>query len=208
MAEEHLQLEVQMESAKGLLVVLGIVALVLVGSISSCVSYGNSEQRLRNQINAQVTSNKVTFDNVWKVIAQKAQVTETAKDAFRDIYVDIMNARYQDGGGQLAKFITEQNPNFDMSLFKDLMNTIEAQRGEFKNEQRKLIDLCRAHNDLLTTFPSWMFLIWRSPIGADCVIVTSAKTDVTFQSGQENDINVFPTKQPPAAPGTKVPAGN
>jgi hypothetical protein len=192
---------------KGIFVAGGVAVLFFLMMISSCISYGNAETRLRNKINAQVESNKTTFDNVWKIIAQKAQVTDTAKDAFKDIYTNIMDVRYQGGGGDLAKFITEQNPQFDMSLFKDLMNTIEAQRSTFGNEQRKLIAMCNEHNNLLSVFPSSMFLIGRSPIGDDCKIVTSAKTEATFQSGQENDINVFPTKTPPSVAPGAAPGG-
>jgi hypothetical protein len=163
------------------LVVLGVIFMMN-------ISYGNAEVRLRNQIAAQQDANTLVYDKVWKVIAQKAQVTDQAKDSFKEIYIPLMEGRYKQGG-QMMKWIQEQNPQFDQSIYKDLMNSIEGLRTEFQNVQIKLRDLKREHDNLLDTAPSRWFLSGREKIKVQ--LVTSGKTSETFSTGEENDVDVF-----------------
>lgn len=170
---------------------LGIVGVViicwLIGVMMSA-SYDNREVGLREQIVAQQRANQAVFDEVWKVIQQQAGVADQYSDKFRAIYADIMNARYA-GKDPLLQFITESNPSFDISLYQQLSSTIEAKRASFRREQEKLIDLRREHSTLLKSFPSRYFLAGRKEI--DITIVTSAKTEEAFKTGQENDIDLF-----------------
>lgn len=180
-----------MNSSVGKIVAMVGVIVLVVGMIVGMmwVTTSNSEIRLRTQIKAQQTSCTVVFDNTWKIISQKAQVSDKYKEAFKDIYPKLMEGRYGNArGGALLSFITESNPNFDVSLYKDLMNAIEAQRNTFTREQNKLIDLKREHDTLLQTFPSSMFVGSRSTI--EIQIVTSGKTKEAFSTGEENDVKL------------------
>jgi hypothetical protein len=51
------------------------------------------------------------------------------------MYVPLIEGRYTHGGGQMMQWLKEHNPQFDFSLFKDLMTSIEALRDEFFHEQ-------------------------------------------------------------------------
>lgn len=164
----------------GLLGILIIAAMVF-------VSYSNGEIRLRNQVGAQQESCKVVQDNTWKIISQKAQVKDSYKDAFLKVYPDIMKERHANGGA-LMKFVTEANPNFDISLYKDLSASIEALRTTFTREQNKLIDLKREHDNMIQTFPGSFILASRPEIKIQ--IITSAKTKETYATGEENDIKL------------------
>ena len=178
-----------MDRKKAIYAGLALVLVVLVGGyFIMSISYSNTEIRLRNQIAAQQDANAVIYDKVWKVIAQKAQVTEKAKDSFKEMYVPLMEGRYA-RGGSFMKWIKEHNPQFDFSLFKDLMNSIEALRAEFANVQIRLRDLKREHDNLIGTFPGSWFLSDRKPIKVQ--LVTSGQTQKTFETGEENEINVF-----------------
>lgn len=163
------------------------------------VSANNKEVRLRNRLTAQQKANEATFDQTWKVIQQQAGVTTEYKESFRSTFTDIMNARYSGdkNASTLMKWVKEANPHFDSSLFKTLMNTIEAQRTNFTREQKLLLDLQREHNDVLTTFPSSLFVGGRAPI--EVKIVTSGKTNQSFETGEENDVDPF-AKQASTAP--------
>lgn len=163
------------------------------------VSANNKEVRLRNRLTAQQKANEATFDQTWKVIQQQAGVTTEYKESFRSTFTDIMNARYSGdkNASTLMKWVKEANPHFDSSLFKTLMNTIEAQRTNFTREQKLLLDLQREHNDVLTTFPSSLFVGGRAPI--EVKIVTSGKTNQSFATGEENDVDPF-AKQASTAP--------
>lgn len=169
------------------------VAAVLFGVLTYAglsVHYSNTEIDLRKEIEAQQQNSKVTFDTTWKIIKQQAQVTEQAKDSFKDIYTSIMSERYgNEGAKAFMLWIKEENPNFDMSMYNNLMSSIEAQRKSFQVEQKMLIDLKREHDALLLKFPSNFFVGDREQV--EIMIVTSEKTEATFTSGKENDVDLF-----------------
>ena len=111
-----------------------------------------------------------------------------------------MDARYKNdaGAGQqtLMKWVTENHIPLDASLYKTLMNTIEGSRKEFTFQQEKLIDIDRQHKSLKATFPNSIILGGRPDL--EIKLVTSAKTEEAFKSGQENDgINPFEKKDEP-----------
>lgn len=168
---------------------LFVLAILVIVGANMYVGYSNQEISLRQQIDAQQKSNQVVFDNTWKIIQQVAQVADKYKDAFSKIYVDVMNARYPKGEGSLMKWIQESNPNFDTSLYNKVANAIEAQRTNFTNEQKKLIDLKREHDTLCKQFPGSLFLASRPAINID--IITSTKTEQAFKTGKEDDVKVF-----------------
>jgi len=171
-----------------LFLIAAVVAIVLVGMNWH---YDNKEVSLRNQATAQQDVNKVIYDKVWKVIAQKAQLPERAKNDFKEVYVDLMDARYASGGGSLMKWIQEQNPSFDVQqgLYQDIANSIEGLRAEFSNVQAKLIDIKREHDDIRLRKPGKWFV--GNVEELEIQLVTSTKTEETFDSGVEDDINVF-----------------
>ena len=174
---------------KGLLVAgLAVVSFMAIVFLMYA-SYSNAEVRLRNQIAAQQRKNEAVFDNTWKIIQQQAGVADHHKDSFREIYSSLMDSRYSQSGGEAMRWIQEHNPQFDSSLFSKLMTSIEAQRTIFTREQNALLDLKREHDNLLQTIPSSLFVGSRSSI--DVVIVTSAKTSQSFDSGQDNDVDLF-----------------
>jgi len=147
----------------------------------------NQEVRLRNQIGTQQKNCEIVFDNTWKIISQKAQVADKYKDAFAKIYPELMAGRYDKGGG-LMKFVTESNSQFDVSLYKDLMSSIEGQRNIFTREQAKLIDYKREHDNLRQEFPSSIVVGGRPEIVVK--IVTSDRTSQAFDTGKDNDVKL------------------
>jgi hypothetical protein len=178
---------------KNLLVGLLVVGTLVLVPLFMYVGYNNQEVRLRHQIEAQQKKNEVVFDNTWKIIQQQAGVSSEYKDSFRQIYSDIMAGRYSNGaeknGQSMMLWVKEHNPKFDSSLFKKLMTSIEAQRTVFTREQEKLLDLKREHDNLLTVMPSSWFVGGRQAI--DVKLVTSGKTNTSFATGEDNDVDLF-----------------
>jgi hypothetical protein len=168
--------------------IFGILLFMLVGN---AISFSNTEIQLRQQVAAQQDNNRIIFDKVWKVISQQAQVTDKYKDSFRDVFLGITNARYDNAKNVVFNWIQENNPTFDVRLFDKLMVTIEAQRNEFALEQKKLIDINRQHTVYVSTFPNSIFasIFGRSPI--DIKLVTSAKTEQAFETRREDSVGVF-----------------
>lgn len=171
---------------------IGLLMVIIIGS--TWMGYNNRESRLRNAISAQVKANSAEYDNMWKTIAQMAEVSDNYKESFKEIYVGIMDGRYSKGDGTLMKWITESNPNFDTKLYEKVVNAIEGKRAEFTESQKKLIDLGREHDNMLTTMPGNLFLFYRDKI--DIKVITSTRTENVFTSGIDDDISLRGKSQP------------
>lgn len=175
-------------------IILSVVSVILIGVVclfSAYVSYNNKEVGLRTEANAQVKKIEGVHDKMWKIISQKAQISNDYKESFDSIYTHIMSGRYQSGGrdGSLMKWITEANPQFDVSLYKDLSNSVEVYRNEFAISQEKMIDIMREHELLLLRFPSKFFITDTRPI--EYVIISSTNSKMVMESGLDDGVNLF-----------------
>ena len=91
---------------------IGIFAFILVLGITifgMYLSYNNQEVRLRNLAEAQRGKVESNFDAMWKIISQQAQVTSEYKDAFKEIYPELIAGRYSNGNGQFMQWIKENS---------------------------------------------------------------------------------------------------
>ena len=172
------------------IITISIISIVVgLGIIVGCMffSYNNKEVSLRNQSTAQIGKIEGVYDKMWKVIQQKAQVTSEYKDAFKEIYPELIAGRYS--GESMMKWIQESNPEFDASLYKDLMQSIEVLRTEFQHAQERELDIIREHTNLCNTYPSKWFVSNTEPI--EYTIISSTKSKATMETGLDDDINVF-----------------
>lgn len=183
---------------KGFLLGLGVLVILFVvlclGGVGYCFHVFNSEATLRNKAGAQQKANEATFDNTWKTISQVAQVNDEYKEDFRKSWKEILEAQ---NGGQRASMMTATmtkiNPKFDSSLSKKVMTVVEGSRKEFLNGQTKLIDIKREHDNLRTTLPA-KWLVGDKPELA-IVVVTSGRTNDSFESGKDDDVSLRPTQK-------------
>lgn len=173
------------------LMVLVVAGLVYLGM---SIHYTNNEAALRNKAAAQQKNLENHFDKTWKILSQQAQISVEAKDAFKEIYPALMEGRYGNArGGALLSFVKEHNPSFDIQKNYDtLMASVEALRTGYAREQEKLLTIKNLHDDARTLKPSKWF-VGNVP-ELEIVIVTSAKTDNAFLTGQDNDVELFPKK--------------
>jgi len=173
------------------LVIVGVLMAGLIGLVGMFITYSNQEVELSTQFSAQQKANTVIYDKVWKTLQQKAGVASQSADAFKNIYASIMDARYDGKDQVLMNWIQEQNPTFDMSLYKDLSLSIEANRAEFANVQQKLIDIKREHDNLRMKIPSSIFLSLKGVKELQMQIVTSTRTEKAFDTGRDDDVGLF-----------------
>lgn len=177
------------------LISTAIIGLIIFGMY---VNITNKEITLRNKTEAQQDVCKANYDKMFKVISQTAQVPtefmKQAKDAFQSIYTPLMEGRYSnDRGGALMSWVSEHNPAFDLGaaadMYKQLQIVIEANRQEYFIEQKKLIDMQREHRTYIAKFPQKIFVGDMDPV--EIIIITSEKTEQIYESGKEDDINLF-----------------
>lgn len=173
---------------KGFLITL-IVVVVVGGSLALWgVGVSNSERTLRNKIEAQQEASEIFYTKLWEILKSKAGVTEEYAEQFKEIQFGIMEGRYSTGG-EMMKWIQEANPEFDASLYKDLMNSIEGERNGFFVEQKKLLDMNKQHKDMLVTFPKKVILKNRGVI--EIVVLKNTVTKEAFETGTDSSPELF-----------------
>lgn len=118
-----------------IVIIATILGISVISGISLYFSYNNHEISLRNEAEAQRGKIEGLHDKMWKVISQKAQITQEYTESFDTIYTHIMSERYDSGDGSLMKWIKEANPQFDSSLYKDVMQSVEVLRTEFQKDK-------------------------------------------------------------------------
>jgi len=180
---------------KGILITVGVVIVMALAIIFGWVGVSNAEVRLKTRADAQQEVCATYFDKMWKILQQKAKVTDQYKESFKEIYTALIEGRYSDEGkGQesFMKWIQESNPQFSTALYADLMSSIEGERNGFFMEQQKLIDINREHENLRNTIPSSWVVGSRPALVIK--IIKSAKTDEVYSTGQENDVDLFEGK--------------
>ena len=166
----------------------GIACLLIVGGMWA--SANNKEVGLRNAFAAQQKSNESSFDKMWKTLQQQTGVADHERESFKQTYSQIMqDTKGVAGNGQLASFFTQAKIDISPGLFSQLMSSIEAQRAMFHEDQRHLLKIKQEHDDVLQKFPSNLFVGYRSQLEAK--IVTSTRTDATFVSGKDDDVNLY-----------------
>jgi len=192
---------------KGAIIGLLLVVILGAGLAIWAIGVSNDEKQLVNRMDAQKEVVDMYFDKMWKILQQKAGVAEASKEAFKDIYVGIMEGRYSGdtgpvpgettggmlglptGGAALMKWVQEQNPDFDQSVFTDLQNSIETERNGFFVEQKKLTDMNRQHEDMRDLFPS--SIICKNRPAFEYIPITSSKTKEVSKTGNEDDVDLF-----------------
>lgn len=178
---------------KGL--IIGLVLVVVLAGIVTMWSVGvsNAEVRLANRGEAQQENCEAFFDKMWNILIEQKAVSNEYKEAFAEIYPALMEGRYSTGGNMM-KWIQESNPDFDVSLYKKLMASIEGERNGFFVEQQKLIDINREHNDMRQTFPKKIIVGDRVNIGYEedengtviktgITIIKSTTTNEAYDTG-------------------------
>ncbi len=174
-------------------IVIGVsvfIGLFLIIIVSMNFSTQNTEIDLRTITLAQNKKCEAYFDKMWKILKQKAGVTDQYKQAFSEIYPKLIEGRYSKGDGSLMKWVTESNPTFDASMYKDLMKSIEIERTGFFNEQSYLIDKQREHESFIKKAPNrWFLNDTIKPV--EIKIITSLSTKEAYATGEENDVELF-----------------
>lgn len=174
-----------MSSTAIILIIVGFFSVLLIGMY---FSYNNKEIALRKESNAQKGKIESVHDTMWKIIKQKAQVSEKYKDAFEKIYPDLIRGRYTNDQSSMMKWIQEQNPNFDTSLYRDLSQAIEIQRTIFSNAQQRMLDILRERETLIESMPAKFFISNKTRI--DYEVISSTNTKNIMETRIDDDITL------------------
>lgn len=179
-------------------VVLITAPLFILGVLFSAgfaIGSYNGAASLRNTYEMKVESNSAEFDNMWKKLKQAAEIPEQKKNAFKDIFEGYAGARSTGGDNQMMTWIKEAIPNADISVYDNLMNIIVGSRDTWTMKQTELVSVAEQYNKKLVVFPGNIIL----PImGFELIkpkVITSTRTQQTFETGQDDDVALFPSKK-------------
>jgi hypothetical protein len=175
--------------------IIALVSIFLLGTIGSVISTSNDEVGLKNRFKQKMDERTAFYDKMWKTISQKSQIAVKNDSSFvRNVNI-IMSGR-KDSQGVVMKWVQESNPNanYDQvaALYADLSRTIEGERDGFFMQEKMIMDIVLAHDNIMTQFPSGFIL--SSFMGRDRLIykpITSGKTDDVIKTGKDNDTKVF-----------------
>lgn len=173
--------------APSLIIIVAVAAILLVLLIMF-FTYNNKEIYLRKEADAQRKKIESTHDKMWKVIKQKAEVSDKYRETFERVYPEIIAGRYSDGSSAM-KWIQEANPNFDTSLYNDLMQAIEIQRTHLHNAQTRMLDVIRERASLIESYPSRWFITNKSEIEYE--VISSTHTHDVVETHVDDDVDVF-----------------
>lgn len=137
--------------------------------------YNNREIGLRKESEAQRGKIEAVRDQMFKVLQEKAHVASDYREAFGKIYPYIIAGRYSKDHSDIMKWIQEANPDFDTSLYTDLMNAIEAQRTQFMNTQARMLDIINQRATLIESYPSRWFINSKDAIEYEVISATETK---------------------------------
>lgn len=160
-----------------------IVAVILLTGVSIGVFWvktSNREKVLVNTATAQTSVCQSFYTKMRNILIDKHVVSKEYAENFDKIQKDVMEGRYSDGQ-KLMMWIQEDNPDFDPSLYKDLMTAIEAERNGFFMEQKKLIDIKREHDNLRMLFPTSLVVGNRDEL--KIVVLQDETTKNDFNTG-------------------------
>lgn len=192
-----------MQMTGKMIAVLVAIAIVIIGGISALsiggyvISVRNDSVELETAFSAQVEANKSTHDKMWKILQQKAGISAQYSEDFGKNFAAIMSNRYGNPDtrtNSMMLWIQEKNPEFSIDLYKDLSRSVEALRTEFDMVQKKMIDIKRVHDNLRLKFPSSLAMFGKNEL--QLKLVTSGRTEKAFETGQDNDVDLFQKNQP------------
>lgn len=190
------------------------VSLALVGIVVffSMTGWYSDAVKLENTTKAQYRSNQNSYDAFWKTVKETAQVPDKYKEDFKQLLVAETSAKFGPEGSKAAfQWFQDRQINFDASQYRKIQDVIESGRQDFKRSQDELLDKQRKVQDMTQGY-------WGSMLAShydfprtlsgelapprdldgdskltvlDYPIVTSAKTQEAFRTGQDEALNVF-----------------
>lgn len=183
---------------KAAIVVLGSIGAIMVLVAGLLVGmwfhYSNYGAATETALEAQVTDNRQMLGKHSTQIGEMAQVNTMYRDDLSKVYSDALEGRYgENGSGAIMQWIQEQNPNMDSALYTRLSQKIEANRDEFTNAQRILIDQKRAYETQIKMPWSgfWLRFAGYPKINlADIKVVSSTHANKAFDTGVDDGIQL------------------
>lgn len=175
---------------------MAVVGMVGASSYVSAYNYGN---QIENSLSATKEQNRNILAQYGQKVQESVQVPEMYKSDLIELTKAAIGGRYGPSGSQASmQWLKEQNPNLDISVYKQIQQLIEAGRNDFQNGQTRQIDLKRQYETALGSFwqGMWMKMAGYPKINlGDFAIVSTDRADTAFKTKKETVLQLRPSKQ-------------
>lgn len=145
---------------KSFIIGAAIVAVFVLGLVGIYVSMANLGVRHEAGIEAQVSQNQNKYSEFTQTAVEQMGIAREYQGAVKDVIREAIQGRFGENGSQaLLQAFNEAYPaNLDPDLYKKVMQTVEAGRRDFANEQKMLISKVQAYKIDLKSVWSGMWL--------------------------------------------------
>ena len=179
----------------GVLAFGSVVVAFLIMTIIYVVGINNTWVDLEESIKTQYKQNQNIYTEMFRQITQVAQVPQQYAKDLENVYKSSLKTRYgEEGSKAIFQMITEQNPNLDPSLYKQVQQVIESGETKFAAEQTMFLDKKRIYESDLKKFPNVLIarvLGFPKIDMKEYDIVTSSQTDNSFKTKKAEPLDVF-----------------
>ena len=169
-----------------------VVLVMVVGAISvtTFLVHRSTVIHLQSKIESQYSTNKSSYDNMWKSFKESAQVTDMQAEDFKDTYEGMISGRYENDKNLLVKVVQEQNPSLNGAAYTELQQQVEDGRAKFHNNQEKISDMIGEYNADIQNYFVMNAICNFKKLDPNDYIVTSEKTENAFKTGKDDEIKL------------------
>jgi hypothetical protein len=173
------------------------VALTLLIGFLWYASANDTEIALREHVKAKQLECESNRDKLHQTLFNIAQIPDQfmnkSKEAFKEIYPDLMEGRYgNERGGALMSWVTESNPQFDMAsaaeLYLDLQNAIKSNFKEFDKKQKELISAKEEHSKYIKKTMNNVFWNFRERGEVEIILLKSTRTMEDYSNNGQTEM--------------------
>lgn len=168
---------------------LGVLAVIAGFLFMSYVSAYNTGNRLEQALKATYKNNENILAQYGQKVLEASQVPDMARDDIVKVARAAMEGRYgEEGSKAVFQMITEQNPNVDPALYRQIQQIIEGGRTQFQDAQTRLIDQKRVYETALGSFwqGMWLRIAGYPKVNLDDFkVITTQRAEQAFQTGKE-----------------------
>lgn len=180
------------------LAVVGVLAVFAGLFVVGYIGFKNDCIGAENALEAKYKENRSIYDNGWKTVVEKMQVSEVAYDKLQELYAGIMSGRYgPEGSRAMLQVIREDNPKADLKLFEQVQQSVEIFRNRFVQAQKELADRTQLYKDRFQKFPGSLYNGMAGFPRVDLAkyeMVTSARTEKVFEEKKDEPLDLRPKK--------------